>query len=150
MHDALGAQNLERVTILLNILSTLANSNEFETITKSHAFYQTNSLDTERINKICTYTLSNYKEDISLEQIASLSNLSITSFCRYFKQITKKTYYDFLTEIRISHACRMLVSNSMTVEAISMECGFNNPSNFYRHFKKVMGCTPIEYKTKFY
>ncbi|ADY52047.1 transcriptional regulator, AraC family [Pseudopedobacter saltans DSM 12145] len=150
MHDALGAQSLQRITVLLNILSTLADSEEFEVITKSHTFYRTNNIDTERINKICTYTLSNYKEDISLEQIASLSNLSITSFCRYFKQITKKTYYDFLTEIRISHACRILVNNTLTVEAISMECGFNNPSNFYRHFKKVMGCTPIEYKTKFY
>ncbi|MFD1630538.1 AraC family transcriptional regulator [Pseudopedobacter beijingensis] len=149
MHDALNAVNLDRLSILLSILNTLAYTEEYEFITSTNAFYKANNSDTERINKICTYTLTNYKNEITLEEISSLSNLSVTSFCRYFKQMTKKTFYDFLTEIRISHACRMLVKETMTVEGISMECGFNNPSNFYRHFKKVMGCTPVEYKSKF-
>ncbi len=63
--------------------------------------------------------------------------------------MTKKTYYDFLIEIRISHACHFLVEDKFPTELICFECSFNNVSNFYRHFKKVVGMTPLEYKRKY-
>ena len=94
------AENLERISLFISILSTLAETNEYELITSSHAFYQSNQLETDRLNQIYTYTLKNYMNKISLAQIASLSCLSITSFCRYFKMMTNKTYTDFLSEIR--------------------------------------------------
>jgi AraC-like DNA-binding protein len=149
MEKAVHATNLDRIIILLTILKTLAETDEYELITSKNTFYQSNESETARINKICTYTLTNYKNDISLEEIASLSNLSITSFCRYFKLMTKKTYYDFLIEIRVSHACRFLIENKLPTEVICFNCGFNNVSNFYRHFKKVTGMTPLDYKRKY-
>lgn len=149
MKKALHATNLERIIILLTMLKTLAETDEYETITTKSTFYQSNESERLRINKICTYTLTNYKKDITLEEVASLSNLSITSFCRYFKLMTKKTYYDFLIEIRVSHACRFLIENKLPTEMICFNCGFNNVSNFYRHFKKVTGMTPLEYKKKY-
>ena len=149
MEKAIHATNLERIIILLTILKTLAETDEFELITTKNTFYQSNESETLRINKICTYTLTNYKKDITLEEVASLSNLSITSFCRYFKLMTKKTYYDFLIEIRVSHACRFLIENKLPTEMICFNCGFNNVSNFYRHFKKVTGLTPLDYKRKY-
>jgi AraC-like DNA-binding protein len=144
------AKNLERISLLISILHLLAESDEFETIAGGQAFYQSNESDTLRLNKVCNYTLMNYKKDITLEEIAAISNLSVTSFCRYFKLMTKKTYYDFLIEIRISHACRALVEDKLPTEVICFDCGFNNVSNFYRHFKKVMGITPLEYKRKYH
>src|SRR5690606_34295317 len=114
-----------------------------------HAFYKSSEIETDRLNKVCTYTLSNYKKDISLKEIAAVSNLSVTSFCRYFKMMKKKTYFDFLVEIRISHACRMLVEDRYPIGIICFECGFNNISNFYRHFKAVTGLKPFEYKRKY-
>lgn len=150
MRAAVDATNLDRIIILLSILKTLAETDECETIvTSKNTFYQSNESETLRINKICNYTLSNYKKDITLEEVASLSNLSITSFCRYFKLMTKKTFYDFLIEIRVSHACRFLVENKLPTEMICFDCGFNNVSNFYRHFKKVTGMTPLDYKRKY-
>jgi AraC-like DNA-binding protein len=149
MQSAIHATNLDRLIILLNILKALAETEEFKPIASAHAFYQSNESDIIRLNKVCTYTLSNYKKDISLEEISSISNLSVTSFCRYFKLMTKKTFYDFLIEIRISHACRMLIENKLPTEIICFDCGFNNVSNFYRHFKKVTGITPLEYKRKY-
>ena len=149
METAVHATNLERIIILLTILKTLAETDEYETITTKNTFYQSNESETLRINKICTYTLTNYKKYITLEEMASLSNLSITSFCRYFKLMTKKTYYDFLIEIRVSHACRFLIENKLPTEMICFNCGFNNVSNFYRHFKKVTGMTPLDYKRKY-
>ncbi|TZF81095.1 AraC family transcriptional regulator [Pedobacter sp. BS3] len=147
MVSAIDATNLDRLIILLSILKTLAETEEYKNIASVPNFTQSN--DTVRLNKIYTHTLSNYKREITLEEISALSNLSVTSFCRYFKLITKKTYYDFLIEIRISHACRYLVEDKLPTEVICFECGFNNVSNFYRHFKKVKGMTPLEYKKKY-
>ncbi|WP_443947368.1 AraC family transcriptional regulator [Pedobacter sp. AW1-32] len=150
MRAAMAATNLDRIIILLSILKHLAETDEFSTIvTSKNTFFQSNESDTLRINKICDYTLSNYKKDITLEEVASLSNLSVTSFCRYFKLMTKKTFYDFLIEIRVSHACRFLIENKLPTEVICFDSGFNNVSNFYRHFKKVTGMTPLDYKRKY-
>ncbi|GAA4780982.1 AraC family transcriptional regulator [Olivibacter ginsenosidimutans] len=149
MHKATHATGLDRLITLLSIFNILAETEEYLTIASAYYFYKSNDADTIRLNNVCTYTLSNYKKEISLEEIASIANLSETSFCRYFKLMTNKTYYDFLIEIRVSHACRQLVEDKLPTEVICFECGFNNVSNFYRHFKKVMGTTPLSYKRKF-
>lgn len=147
LFSAIKATNLDRIIILLSILKTLAETDEYTHIaTSQHSFGQSTETDTIRLNKVYNYTLSNYKKEISLDEISSISNLSVTSFCRYFKLMTKKTYYDFLIEIRISHACRALIEDKLPTEVICFECGFNNVSNFYRHFKKVTGMTPLDYK----
>jgi AraC-like DNA-binding protein len=150
MRQAVHATDLDRIIIFLSILKILSETTETKTIaSEHHAFKQSNESDVQRINKVCNYTLSNYKKEITLDEIASISNLSVTSFCRYFKLITKKTYYDFLIEIRISQACRQLIEDKLPTEVICFECGFNNVSNFYRHFKKITKMTPLEYKKKY-
>src|SRR3546814_8538305 len=63
--------------------------------------------------------------------------------------MTKKTYNEFLTEIRISHACRLLIEDKLTTDVICFECGFHNISNFFRHFKKMTGITPLKYKQQY-
>ena len=149
MFKILDATDIERIILLLMILNTLAQTTDYSTITTVQAFYQSNESDVARLNNICTYTLTNYKKAITLTEIAAISNLSVTSFCRYFKLMTKKTYYNFLLEIRISHACHELVEGKLPTEVICLECGFNNISNFYRLFKKVTGITPLDYKRKY-
>ncbi|MFC5410109.1 AraC family transcriptional regulator [Larkinella bovis] len=149
LYSAVEARPLQRLIILLSILEILAQSDELETITSEQVFYQSNELETVRLNKVCSYTLSNYAKEITLDEIASIASLSVTSFCRYFKLMTHKTYHEFLTEVRVSHACRALVENKLSVEMVCSESGFNNLSNFYRHFKRVKGVTPLEYKRNY-
>jgi AraC-like DNA-binding protein len=149
MHAAVNAENLERLIALLSILKILAETSDIETIASAYAFYKSNDTETLRLNKVYSYTLANYRNAITLQDVASIANLGITSFCRYFKLMTKKTYNDFLIEIRISQACRLLIEDRIATEVICFECGFNNVSNFYRHFKKVTGMTPLEYKRKY-
>lgn len=140
----------EQVISLLKILQLLSESEETtQIVTTAYAFYKPNEFETDRLNKIIAYTLSNFNGEITLEEVASLSNFSVTSFCRYFKGATQKTYFDFLTEVRISHACRMIIEDKCPLSYICFECGFNNVSNFYRHFKKIMGMTPFEYKCQY-
>ncbi len=149
MVSALDATNLDRLIILLSMLKILAETDEVETIASAHAFYQSKESEILRLDAVYSYTFTHYKKEISLEEIASIVNLSVTSFCRYFKLMTKKTYYDFLTEVRISHVCRALVEDKLATEVLCFEHGFNNVSNFYRHFKKVTKMTPLEYKKKY-
>lgn len=151
MMEGQDASEFKRLLILISTLKILAETTEYFNIATPHAFYKnTDDNVVDRINKVCSYSLLNFKKEITLEEIANIANLSVTSFCRYFKTITKKTYYDFLIEIRVSHACRMLIEDLQPTEIICFECGFNNVSNFYRHFKKITNMTPLEYKRKYH
>ena len=150
MQSAARSENLDKIISLLSILKILSESTEYQPISKMHSFFRSNEFETERLNTICSYTMANYGKDINLAQIASISNLTITSFCRYFKMMTNKSYYTFLTEIRISHACHLLIEDRISIDQIADKCGFYNISNFYRQFKKVMGVTPLNYKREYF
>lgn len=145
----LVSRDLERIILIVSILKVLVETDEKEVVSSAYAYNQHNKLEMARLDKIYSFALENYKRDINLQEIASIVNMSITSFCRYFKLLTKKTFYEFLIEVRISHVCRALIENKLTTEVICFECGFNNVSNFYRHFKKVKKMTPFEYKKKY-
>ncbi|MHA4812487.1 AraC family transcriptional regulator [Flavitalea flava] len=149
MLAAVNASGMDRLIILLSMLKTLSSTGEFDPITSAYAFYKSNEVEALRLNTIYNYTLAHFKENISLEDVAAMRNLTVTSFCRYFKMMTNKSYYDFLIEIRISHACRILIEDRHPIDVLCFECGFNNVSNFYRHFKKITGMTPLDYKRKF-
>lgn len=149
LYQLSGSKHLDRIVHLVAILKILTEA-DTETIAPAYAFHQPSSAgEMARLEKIFTHVLSNYKRDLSLEEVASLANMGVTSFCRYFKGMTHKTFSEFLVEIRISHVCRALVEDRQPTEVICFECGFNNVSNFYRHFKKVTGMTPFEYKRKY-
>jgi AraC-like DNA-binding protein len=149
IQQAVKAINLDRAIILLSILKLLSETTEFsEIISASHSFYEVEN-KTLRWHKVYDYTLANYHKKIKLEDVASVGNLSVTSFCRYFKLVTRISYYDFLTEIRISHACRLLTWSTLSIETTCYACGFNNMSNFYRHFKKYLGVTPRAYQQRY-
>ncbi len=149
MLQAKDCENLDRLIVMLSILKELAEADDYTILNPGNVQYQSDESDMIRLNKVYNYTLTNFKREISVQEVASVSNLSVTSFCRYFKQKTKKTYYDFLIEIRVSHACRLLIEDKYPTNTICYQCGFNNVSNFYKHFKKVTGITPLEYKRKY-
>ncbi|GAB3986218.1 AraC family transcriptional regulator [Spirosoma daeguense] len=149
MLESAKTSGLRRLVLILSMVEILATSEEMHPISTKDGLYQPNKEETDRLNKVYNYALINYKRELTLEEMASVANLSVTSFCRYFKMATKKTFHDFLIEIRISHAQRLLVEESdITTEAVCFECGFNNRSNFFSHFKRITGLTPLEYKRK--
>jgi len=149
MKSAIDASGLDKMMVLLSILKILTETKDYRTITASHhLIFQSEESEPVRLDKVCSYTMANYKREIRLSEVASIGNLNITSFCRYFKLITKISYTDFLIEIRINQACRYLIEDKLPVDVLCYECGFNNVSNFYRHFKRKIGLTPREYKLK--
>lgn len=150
MQQSVKNSGFSRLINILQMVNILAESKEMKPINQGVIQYRSNQDEIDRLNKIYQYTLDNYRQDITLENVAEIANLSITSFCRYFKMMTKKTFNDFLAEVRISHARRLLIEDEhLTTEAICFECGFNTRSNFFRHFKNITGYSPIVFRQKF-
>jgi len=137
-----------RLIKLMEILVFLSTSKDLDPIL-SRTFTANNTNDTDKIDTVFQFILKNYKNEIYIEEIAEKLNMSIASFSRYFKHHTRKTFSNYVTEIRISHACRLLMEGNHSISEICYQSGFENLSNFYRHFKKHTGLIPKEYKTRF-
>jgi AraC-like DNA-binding protein len=133
---------------LLSILDTLARSTEFSQLNSVNYVSDAHEKYSQKINKVYHYTIEHFREPITLAQVASLTNHSPAAFCRYFKTRTRKSYFQYLTEIRIAYACERLMEGNLDVTRVCFASGFNNLSNFHKQFKKVMGFTPSEYRHK--
>jgi transcriptional regulator GlxA family with amidase domain len=109
-----------------------------------------NSEESARIKQVFAYMMQNFQQEIHLEQVASLVNMSESAFSRYFKHRTRETFSHILTEIRIEYACKMLQENDISIADICFESGFQNVSNFNRQFKKMKKMTPLNYRQLFH
>lgn len=138
----------QRLMSLLEILIEISVSSEASTIL-SAGFAPNNSGDTDKINKVFEYIIKNYQKEIYLDDISSQLHMSTAAFSRYFKKHTRKTFSDYVTEIRIAHACKLIIEDNKSVSEIGYLSGFENMANFYRHFKANMGMIPKDYKNKF-
>ena len=115
----------------------------------THVYQDTKEVHFNRVKKMYDYIFANYSRDISVKEVADLLYLTETSFCRFVKRHTKKTFSQILNETRIGFACQMLMNTDMTVAAICMECGFNSTSYFNRTFKRIMAVTPQVYRAAY-
>ena len=103
--------------------------------------------DSIRIDKIYKHIRGHFQEEqIPLSDVAALVNMTVPAFCRFFKKNTGKTFTQFVNEFRIVHATKLLHETDDPISAICYDCGFNNFSHFNRHFKKITGKSPREYR----
>lgn len=103
----------------------------------------------KRMSDIFQYSMENFHKEVSLHDVANIANMTPNAFCRYFKQRTNKTFVNFLIDIRIGNACKLLAKkNDLSITEISYKSGFNNLANFNRKFKAIKGITPSEYRKK--
>ena len=105
--------------------------------------------ESRRVKKVKQYINDHYTETLKLEDMARLVGMTPTSFSRYFKLRTGKTLSDYVLDIRLGFAARMLVDSTKNISEICFECGFNNLSNFNRIFKGRRGVTPKEFRSMF-
>ena len=148
MNEITELKGMNRLIGLFQLLNTLADSDEFDLLSSPEIKGQ-NSDDSDRLNRVFDYVMRNFKEDIQMEQIAKLANMSYSGFCRYFKTRTKKTFTHFVNEIRVGYACRRLVETDLSVENVCYEAGFNNKTNFMEQFRKIIKCTPYQFKKNY-
>ena len=133
----------------LKLLHVLAESREYSLLNAGHLTLQASLQDHVRIKVIFNYVMKNFQVDIALIDIAEIVNMTIPSFCRYFKKQTGKTFTQFVNEFRITHACKLLSETSRQISDICFECGFNNFAHFNKRFKKNTGQNPSQYRSLF-
>lgn len=103
----------------------------------------------KRIEKVIQYLVNNYNKSIALQDAASLVNMNTTAFCRYFKTHTRKTFTQYLNELRIGYASKLLAAEHMSISEICYEVGYNNLSHFNHTFRHLQKMTPSEYRNSF-
>lgn len=138
-----------RIIFLIEALNAIANSKQL--VQLSSMGFKPDLVDAEkdRINAIYEYSIKNFKRKIQLEEIAEVANISPNSFCRYFKSRTRKTYSQFLIELRVGHACKLLIENNQCIKRLCYESGFNNFTSFHKYFKMITGKSPLVYQKEF-
>ena len=139
---------LERFISLLQILRILRSS---KTKQLSSFIHQRSYSDIhgKRMGAVLEYTMNHYTEAIDLLTISNVASMTSHSFCKYFKQRTNKTYIQFLNEIRIENACKILLKNKeMTIDDAALHSGFTSTSNFNRKFKRIKKMTPSEFRKR--
>lgn len=149
IEDLLETQGFEQFLNILHILHDLAVSEEYQYLATVNTHTPMSDHESEKVNMVINYILDNYKEEIKLEDVANIANYSQAAFCHFFKQHTRKTFVQFLIEVRVSKACKMLRNSDLNVSQICYDCGFNNVSNFNRQFKKITGLSPTSYTKKY-
>jgi AraC-like DNA-binding protein len=138
----------KRILILSQCLEMISGNKEFTELSTQEV-RALNPKDKDCIDRIFQFTIDSFKEPVSLAQVAGIACMSIPAFCNYFKRSTKKTYIDFLNEVRIGYACNLLMETKTPVLDICYESGYNTMANFHKQFLKVKGLTPLQYRKSF-
>lgn len=136
----------QHITLLsiLNKLSTVKEDNK--TVLSSSDMRQSISKGAERIDVVLKYISDNYATNINLEEVAGVACMTTNSFCRFFKKMTNKSFTQFLNEIRIRNASRILIQENLAVSEVCFLVGFRSMTYFNKQFKLIMGTAPKTYK----
>lgn len=140
--------DFQRLLSILNILNELGSSSEFKVLNADGFAIETEVKDNDRINVVFNFVKTNFKEEITLDEISKMVSMTVPSFCRYFKKITNKTFTQFVNEYRLVHASKLLAEKPMSITEVCFESGFNNFSHFNKSFKAFTGQNPSEYRNQ--
>jgi AraC-like DNA-binding protein len=143
------SEGITRIVALIECLVEIANSHDSVLLSSLGFQYDFSESENERLNAIYDFTFKNFKDKILLEEVAELAGLVPNSFCRYFKSRTGKTYSQFLIELRVGYACKLIIENKINIKQLCFESGFNNFSCFHKNFKKITGKSPKDYQNQF-
>ena len=105
-------------------------------------------MDSRRMEKLIEFMNAHFHRPVRLAEAAALVNMAETAFSRFFKMKTGVNFVDFLNDIRLGHASRLLIDTKDSIADIALACGYTSMSNFNRTFKREKGKTPKEFRTK--
>lgn len=99
----------------------------------------------KNLENVYEYIIKNFRENITLNDVAEVACMNPSAFSRFFKRVNRKTFSEYLNEVRVGYSCKLLMEAKSNISEICFESGFNNISNFNRQFKKTMKYSPTEY-----
>ncbi|MEH6682043.1 MAG: AraC family transcriptional regulator [Sediminicola sp.] len=137
-----------RLYALFSIFEILSTTKEYKFIC-STAFHESNEMsESGPLRDVVEFILQNFKQDIKLKDVLEIANMSNTQFFLAFKKMYRMPFKSYLLQLRIGYSCRLLADPNKNVSEIAYESGFENLSNFNRHFKTIKKCTPTSYRKK--
>ena len=134
----------------IELMYELSLTSDYRLLSSSAFAHTAMTTDSRRVQKVKDYIDANFKDDIRLQELADLANMTPTAFSRFFKLRTGKSISEYIIDVRLGHAARMLADSTMAVVEICYRCGFNNISNFNRIFKRKKGLTPTEFRENYH
>ena len=141
--------SFKRLMLLLDILSDLADSEEFEYLSMEEFRTAYDHKEFERIQMIYDYIHKNYENEVSIDEAAQLIHLTKSAFCKFIKRKTKKTFSQIVNEVRLGKATELLIETDQSIMQICYDVGFNDPSYFFRQFSKLMRKTPRAFRESY-
>lgn len=141
-------EGIIRIIKLLECLHLINKSKDYLPLS-TQSIGISNPKDMERIDQVFRYTIDAFANKITLNDVAAIAGLSVPAFCNYFKKSTKKTYIDFLNEVRVGYACKLLIDTDLSIVNIGYESGYNTLANFNKQFLKIKRETPSKYRRLF-
>lgn len=145
----LTMKGFDSVLELLKIINKLSQTTDLQPLASPGYVNTLKEGDTVRMNTVYAYVMKNFTRKMSITELAELTNMTPTSFSRYFRIHANKTFSEFVSEIRIGHACKLLIEKKLTASQACYESGYGTLSNFNRQFKALTQKTPSEYKRQF-
>ena len=136
----------EKLYALFSLFRIFATTSEIKVLS-SPAFIETFTLHEDQpIQKAVQYIMQNFQNQIQMKDLLEITNMSNTAFYNKFKHTFTLTFKNFLLNLRIGYACKLLTEGELNISEIAYACGFENLSNFNRQFKKNRGITPSQFQ----
>ncbi len=148
LKDLDKSKGVTKILHLLQALNILSTEQDVEYLS-SENFVLNETDKKDRIHNVINYISDNYSKDISLEQLAEVSYMTTNSFCRYFKNKTGKTAFEFLREFRVAKASQMLINGHKSISDVCYDTGFNSFSSFNRIFKNIKKVSAGAYRNSY-
>lgn len=142
-----NAEPIERFYLLIKLLNLMVKDDSCQVLSSSfYTFGNKTDISVDKLDKVINYIYQHYTDPLYAEKLAELVHMSTNHFHRFFKQRTERTLNQFINQLRIGKACKLLINSNIQISVISDQCGFHNVSNFNRRFLSMKNCTPKQFR----
>jgi AraC-like DNA-binding protein len=142
MKTILNKKGIDRILLLYQILDMIGRSPDIKLLCSKTYINSFQHVEDKRLKKVLDFLQDNYCKQITLAEISNLAGMNSSSFCRYFRQKMQRTLMEYIYELRIDYACKLMSDKQLTITYVAYECGFNSMSFFNDQFKRIRGVTP--------
>lgn len=141
--------HFKKLLLFLDILHQLSISKNYRLLDKKQQPFTETPNEQKRINDVLAYIVENFRDEIILEEAATIAGMTSTAFCKYFKRMTRKTFIETVMDYRINYATQQLVNTDKPISDIGFESGFGDISHFHKKFKLKKNMSPLNYRKSF-
>ena len=146
--NMMESNDTERLFGLLSVFEVFATSAEFHYLSSPASVDSFMLRENESMHKALQFIMQNFQKEIQIKDMLEVTNMSYATFYNYFKRNYKVPFKEYLLDIRIEYACKLLKDEALNISEVAYGCGFENLSNFNRQFRRLKGMTPSQYQRK--